>query len=80
MAETFTSIHQLSKWTQRQRFPIISADKLNANWDKIDANLVKAATAFPSTFPLNKLLMRTLLDLQAGRTSLDWSFHPPQGG
>ena len=25
-------------------------------------------------------LMRTLLDLQAGRTTLDWSFHPPQGG
>lgn len=59
MAETFTDIHSLSKFSQGERFPVVSAAKLNANWDQIDANMVKAATSFPSTFPLNKVLMRT---------------------
>lgn len=56
MAETFTNDLPLSMWAQGDN---PTAAKLNANWTKIDQNLLGKGTAFPSTFYAGKLFLRT---------------------
>jgi hypothetical protein len=56
MAETFTETLALSKW---EDLDTPTAAKLNANWDKLDAISPFYGTSFPSTYPLNKIFLRT---------------------
>ncbi|HEV3028473.1 MAG TPA: hypothetical protein VG457_12925 [Planctomycetota bacterium] len=56
MTETFTPVHQLGRWDDGDT---PGADGLNGNWDKIDGAMVFYGTAFPATYPLNKIFMRT---------------------
>lgn len=60
MTETFTQVHRLGRWDDGDD---PGAAGLNANWDMIDQALVFYGTAFPSTYPLNKLFLRTDLEL-----------------
>lgn len=41
MSETFTSNLALSKFGQNERYPVVSAAKLNANWDTIDESVTE---------------------------------------
>jgi len=56
MTERFTPVHGLGEWDD---LDTPGAAALNMNWDIIEANLVKCSGAFPASFPLNKILVRT---------------------
>jgi len=59
MAESFTNELLLSMFAQNERFPVVSAAKLNANWQKIDAAVMGQGSGFPTTFTVGKLFLKT---------------------
>lgn len=58
MAETFTNDLSLSKFAQGEVPPVLSAAKLNANWDKVDAAVIGHGNAFPASYQVGKYFFR----------------------